>query len=265
MNPTEREAYVYRDWHALGKRVPRLGLAGLTGLEKDLVDQAYEGGIRFFFWAMPTSASPESIAPVRGERDNCILATGASLDVLISPRRTVERCLKKLRLDYLDIFLLLWVRSERRMKVFDELTSLRDEGKVRHIGISSHDRPLAVAIADRFSLDVLMVRYNAAHRESEIEVFSQLQNPKPEIITFNATHWGRLLKPPPGWPKGKEVPTAVGCYQFVLSNPNVDACLMRPRNRDELDQNLSTLSRGPLSPIEQEKIREFGDAVRSQS
>ena len=49
---------------------------------------------------------------------------------------------------------------------------------------------LAVAIA-------LMVRYNAAHRGAESEVFAALGANRQAIIAYTATRWGLLLKPLP--------------------------------------------------------------------
>ena len=51
------------------------------------------------------------------------------------------------------------------------------------------------------------------------------------------------------------------CYRFVLSNPNVDVCLMAPSNAQHFAQNLADVRRGPLAEDEMRFMREFGDAV----
>jgi len=49
--------------------------------------------------------------------------------------------------------------------------------------------------------DVLMVRYNAAHRGAEHEIFSHLdEKDRQGIVAFNALKHGAMLKRPRGWP-----------------------------------------------------------------
>src|SRR5207249_3864492 len=45
------------------------------------------------------------------------------------------------------------------------------DGKVRLLGLTSHQRPLAAEAARSGYLDLLMIRYNASHRGAETEVF----------------------------------------------------------------------------------------------
>jgi predicted aldo/keto reductase-like oxidoreductase len=55
--------------------------------------------------------------------------------------------------------------------------------------------------------------------------------------------------------------TAGDCYRFCLSSPHVDVVLSGPKNTQELDENLSALAKGPLTPDEESWIRDFGRAV----
>lgn len=50
----------------------------------------------------------------------------------------------------------------------------RESGKVRAIGFSCHDRPLATTLAKELPADVVMIRYNVAHRGAEREIFAPL-------------------------------------------------------------------------------------------
>ena len=49
----------------------------------------------------------------------------------------------------------------------EELVKLRESGKVKAIGVSIHDRARAGRLAASSPLDLLMVRYNAAHPGAE--------------------------------------------------------------------------------------------------
>jgi predicted aldo/keto reductase-like oxidoreductase len=93
--------------------------------------------------------------------------------------------------------------------------------------------------------DVFHLRYNAAHRGAETEVFDQLSNQgKPGIVSYTATRWGQLLNPKKV-PPGEKPLSASDCYRFVLSNPNVDICMCGPRDRGQMKEALRSLELGP--------------------
>ena len=84
------------------------------------------------------------------------------------------------------------------------------------------------------------------------------------LVSYTATRWRYLLRPPKGWPKGGPVPTAGQCYRFVLSNPHVHVCLTAPSNVEQLEENLAAVRRGPLDEAEMRFMHDFGDAVHGQ-
>jgi aryl-alcohol dehydrogenase-like predicted oxidoreductase len=110
-----------------------------------------------------------------------------------------------------------------------------------------------------------MIRYNAAHRGAEQEIFPYLSLHNPGVISYTATRWTALLRRPRGWPAEGRLPSAAMCYRFVLSNPHVDVCLAAPSNPTQLEENLAALRQGPLDEEEMRFMREFGDAVHRQA
>ena len=63
-------------------------------------------------------------------------------------------------------------------------------------------------------------------------------------------------------PKGEKTPRASDCYRFALSNPNVDVCLAGPAGREQLDEALSALDRGPMAEDEIAWMKRIGVAIR---
>ena len=114
------------------------------------------------------------------------------------------------------------------------------------------------------ALDVLMIRYNAAHRGAEKDIFPFVATHNPGIVSFTATRWRYLLRRPKNWPKDAPVPDARMTYRFVLSNPHVHVCLTAPTSLKQLRENLQLLEEGPLSDQEMEFMKKFGDAVYQQ-
>jgi aryl-alcohol dehydrogenase-like predicted oxidoreductase len=256
--------FLHRDVPAFGKNVHRLGLALNYGVDPDGVRAGIERGIQYFFWTpMRTSkATPVLKEALARDRSRFIVSAGPTLGFFGgSVRRGLERALRALGTDYIDVLNLFWVGvgSALTDATLGELMRLKEEKKVSAIGISIHDRERAGKLVQDSPLDVFMLRYNAAHPGAERDVFPHLAVRKPAVVAYTATSWRKLLRAPPNW-KGR-VPTAADCYRFCLSSPHVDVVLTGPKTRAELEENLDGLARGPMSPEEDRHMRDFGREV----
>lgn len=252
-----------------GTAVCRLGISGSYRPGERVLREALDEGLNYFFcygFDSQTMRVLRSLPP--SVRERLVIATGAynlpwgHTDF----RKTLERRLRQLRTEWIDVFQFMGVMRADQFppRLRDDLLALRDSGRVRQVAISTHDRLLAGQLAAESALDVLMVRYNAAHRGAETEIFAARRNGRPAIVSYTATRWTKLLRAPRGWPPGAPVPTAGDCYRFVLGNPHVDVCLMAPRNAKQLHENLAAVRRGPLAAHEEAWMRQFGDAVHAR-
>lgn len=251
----------------LGTPVCRIGLSATYRPGRVTVHKALDEGVNYFqyfgFDTQMTSVLRDSIGSCR---DRYVLATGAcNWIVWHEPlRRTLERRLRQMRTDYIDIFHFYGVTRRKYFtpQVREELQAVRESGLVRAVSISTHDRAFAAELAREDVLDAVMIHYNAASRGAETEVFPKLPASNPVVVGFTATRWKSLLRPPSGYVAGGRVPSAGMCYRFVLSNPLVHVCLMAPRNLRQFEENLAEIRRGPLDEEEMRFMREFGDRVR---
>lgn len=177
------------------------------------------------------------------------------------PSTEAERILRRLDVEYLDVFQIFWLgkMSAFTQGVQRELVKLREEGLVRAIGVSIHDRKRAGRLAAESPLDLLMIRYNAAHPGAEKDIFPHYERRRPLTVAYTATSWRKLLKRPKGW-EG-DVMKAGQCYRFCLSSPHVEVVLCGADSGKQLTDNLRALQQGPLSDEEDSWIRKFGHAV----
>jgi aryl-alcohol dehydrogenase-like predicted oxidoreductase len=177
----------------------------------------------------------------------------------------VERGLRGLGVDYADLLILGWFDRLPPRRILDAASELVRQGKVRFVAMSGHNRKLHGEIADRadeLPIDVLMFRYNAAHRGAETDIFPHLERPgRPGTIGYTATRWGHLLDPK-RMPAGERPLRASECYRFVLSSGHVDVCLAGPADAEQMDEALKALDDGPLSDEELARARRIGDHVR---
>ena len=252
-----------------GWPVYRVGISASYRPTADTILAAIDLGVNYFFaYGFDSQMKRGLRSALASRRDKVILATGAYNLIYghTDIRRTFEKRLRQFRTDYIDVYMFLGVMKPKEFpdRVRDEMVKLRDEGKVRAIGISTHDRRFAGMLAQQGDLDVLMIRYNAAHRGAEVDIFPHLSRHDPGLVSYTATRWTALLRRPRGWPTERPVPPAPMAYRFVLSNPAVDVCLMAPRSRREFETNLKEITKGPLSADETTFIQEFGDVVHRQ-
>jgi len=259
----------------LGK-LCRLGLAtrGNTHLTADDVLAAVERGVDYLNWcghADGMSAAVRQMSP--DLRRSVKLAVQLEARSAAATRQEIEQMCKECGTDYLDVVTYYYVEHTDEWSEIvapggaaEALESLRAEGTIRAIGLTSHQRGLAACWAASGRLNLLMLRYNAAHRGAERDVFPICDRHGVPVIAFTGLRWGALLQGTPDDPVGFTLPTAAECYQFVLAHPLVNVALMAPDNREELEANLKLLDhwRG-LSASRYAEIATHGDRVRSHA
>jgi aryl-alcohol dehydrogenase-like predicted oxidoreductase len=254
--------FLVRHVPALKKSVFRLGLSGSFGLDEAGSREALER-IQYVFWSPRMKALTAALRDaLRRDRERYALSAGPLLGYFPGQvRKAAEGALRTLGTDYLDVFQLYWLSKMSAFTgaVQEELLRLREEGKIRAVGASIHDRPRAGRLAEDSILDLLMIRYNAVHTGAERDVFPHLARRRPAVVAYTATAWRKLLRRPRGW-TGK-VMTPGDCYRFVLASPHVDVVLTGPRSAAELRENLAAVDRGPLAEADLAWMREFGEAV----
>ena len=255
--------WLHRDVPIFNRRIHRIGLAGSFGIDGDTYAAALDAGINYVFWTPKMrKVTPALKAALKRKRENVIVATGPTFSFWGSSlRKGTEQILRQLDIDYIDILQQFWLGkwSAQTESTMDALQALKEEGKVRRIGTSIHDRKRAGQLAKDNVFDMLMVRYNAAHPGAEVDIFPHVNPMQTAVVAYTATSWRKLLKQPRGW-NGK-VPNAADCYRFCLTRAEVDLTLMGVANAKQLEDNLRGLEAGPMSKDEMKWMREFGQIV----
>ena len=261
-----------------GNPVCRLGLAsyGRTDITPDDVLSAVDRGVNFLNWqglaegASDGDAFTAAVSCLGARRPSIVVCAQFGARNQTDAAAELRSALAVLGTEYVDLLTLYYVE---RMDEWEEITApdgalrylqgARRDGTVRRIGITSHQRTLAAEMAKSGLLDAIMIRYNAAHRGAEREVFPITQSLGLPVIAYTALRWGALLRPTPDDPPGFVVPPAPAWYRFVLQSPAVAVALMAPNDRAELEEDLAVLDAdGPLPADEYERLAEHGRRVR---
>lgn len=251
-----------------GIATSRLGLGASYGVGERDVSRAIERGVTYLYWgAMRRDGFGRAIAhAAKRERERLCVVIQSYDRSGLALRPSLELALREIRTDYADVLLLGWWNQPVALRILERAIALREAGKIRAIMVSCHHRPTFQKLVGDPAYDAIMVRYNAAHRGAEGEVFphvAALAQP-PGVVAYTATRWGALIDPgivPPGEP----VPRASDCYRFALSRAEVDIVIAGPRNGVELDEAMAALDRGPLSAEELAWMQRVGDGVKARA
>jgi aryl-alcohol dehydrogenase-like predicted oxidoreductase len=246
--------------------VGRLGVSGGYGAPAEAFALAFERGCNYFYHGSRRSAGMNQAIRdlvARGQREKMVIVAQLYTRSMWHFRRSFDAFRRKTGLDSVDILLLGWYNSMPNERTMALCAELKERGAYRFLAVSGHHRPAFPKMAASGRFDVLHVRYNAAHRGAETDVFPHLPAPRPGIVTYTATRWGQLIKPkriPPNY----STPRASDCYRFVLSNPNIDVCMTGPKDLAQMKEALNAIDRGPLTPDEMDWMQKVGEHVHRQ-
>ncbi len=250
-----------------GLSVGRLGIGSSYGVPCSAIEEAFERGINYLYWGSlrrgGMKQAVHNLAP--RHRDRLVIAIQSYSRWTSLLGFSVRRALKLLRVDHADVLILGLFNTPPSRKLMDAAIRLKARGLVRFLAVSCHHRPTFQDYIREGAFDILQVRYNAAHRGAETEVFPYLpENDGPGITAYTATRWGQLMSSRK-IPSSLRRPTAADCYRFALSHPAVHLVMTGPKDASQLRDTLSVLDQGPMTEDELEWMRRVGDAVHSRA
>jgi aryl-alcohol dehydrogenase-like predicted oxidoreductase len=257
---------------AFDRPLCRLGLAtrGTNHLTPADFRFALDRGVNFLNWCGSPDGLSETIASLGPRRRGVMVCVQFEARTADDARAELAGILRELRTEYVDVLTFYYVEEaaewEQIVGPGGSLEYCREaqrRGEVRALGVTSHQRPLAAEMARSGLLDALMIRYNAAHRGAETEVFPVTDTMGLPVIVYTCLRWGALLRPTPDDLPGFVVPRAPAWYRFALQSPSVTVALASPETREELEEDLTVLDvTDPLSAEEYERLAEHGRRVR---
>jgi aryl-alcohol dehydrogenase-like predicted oxidoreductase len=88
-----------------------------------------------------------------------------------SIRREVEASLERLRVECIDLYQIHWPNEGANVEAWRTLVALRQEGKVRHIGVSNFDAGEIRRLETEAPVETLQPPYSLLRRDAEEELF----------------------------------------------------------------------------------------------
>ncbi|MDX2213570.1 MAG: aldo/keto reductase [Oculatellaceae cyanobacterium bins.114] len=242
-----------------------LGLASQYLKESACVSAAFEAGMNYFFsYGLPSRVFLDELKPLLvTQRDSLFVALGSEKRDRKGLNHTLDQIRHTLNIDVIDAFFAEYISPDDELdeiqRLTDELYDWKSKGYIRYVGMSSHSRAIALNLIHLGQCDVLMQRYNMAHRQAETQVFPSAHQANIPVVVFTSTRWSTLLRSPPGWTQPP--PTAAECYRFSLHPPGVRLVLTSPATQAELESNLQVLQTPTMTATELAYWQRFGDLV----
>lgn len=261
-----------------GVQVPILGLggAGQTPLSWDgaqaqavaIIERALELGIRYFDTAASYGPSEDYLGKVLpSQRENLFLASKTDLRDRDGAWRELERSLKRLNTDYLDLWQLHHVSFMPDLAAIfgkdgaiQALEEARQQKLIRFTGITGHHDPAIIAEGlRRYPFDTTLIPVNAADKHHPTPfipgVLPLSREKNVGVIAMKVPAYGRLFGP--GKLKGME--QALG---YSLSVPGVHCCVIAAETVAQLEANVQVAQAfQPLNEVAITEIEQLAAAT----
>lgn len=191
---------------------------------------------------------------IKGYRDKLYIATKCpmwNVEKKDDYRRFLEEQLKKIDTDYIDFYhfhSLNWqffTDKVMKLKLIDEAIKAKEEGLIKHISFSFHDKPeIMKKIVDNApEMETVLCQYNILDRANE-EVMEYVKNKGLGIAVMGPVGGGRLSDFPVLMDifKGRYKSPSEIALKFVFSNKNVSVALSGMNSIEMVEENVMTAS-----------------------
>ena len=251
----------YRILGKTGLKISRLGFGGIpiqkTSKEhtKKLIEQLYSEGVNFIDTARGYTVSEEYLGyALKGIRENFINATTSMARTRDEMARDINISLKNLGTDYIDLYQVHNPSPKDFLQVMspngalEALYKAKDEGKIRHIGITLHSVDLFKQALELPWVETIMFPYNIVETQGE-ELIKECGKKNIGFI---------CMKPL----AGGAIEDSSLALRFIASNKDVTVVIPGMATDEEITQNVASISNiSPITDLEKEKITEVIDKL----
>lgn len=220
----------------------------------EIVRRCYELGMNYFDTARNYTVSEERVGKaLENVRDKVVLATKSGQRTAEGIEKELEISLKNLRTDYIDVHQLHnlstpkhWEEVRAPGGAMEAMVKAKEEGKINHISVTSHDPVLSLELVKSGLFETLMIPYNYLTTKPAEELFPLCKKLKVGVINMKPFGGGAFSN-------------ANTALKYVYNNPDVDVVIPGVMSIAEVDENWRiyegdlTLSQNELELIERDK------------
>lgn len=244
-----------------GLKVTTMGFGGIPiqrvseDESVEIVRRCYELGMNFFDTARAYTVSEERVGKALEDvRDKVTIATKSGQRTAEGIEEELAISLKNLRTDYIDIYQLhnlstreQWDKVREPGGALKAVTKAKEEGKIHHISVTSHDPVLSMELVESGLFETLMIPFNYLTPKPAEELFPLCRKHNVGIINMKPFGGGAFSN-------------ANIALKYVFNNPDVGVVIPGVMSIAEVEENWSiyegdlTLTKEDLELIEKDKV-----------
>ena len=211
--------------------VNEVGLGGIPiqrvdqNVANKLIDQMEKEKMNFIDTARGYTVSEEMLGlALEGRRHKFILATKSMSRDYESMKRDIEISLSNLKTNYIDLYQLHNVSiGENYEGALLALQEAKKEGKIKHIGITTHSIEVLEKVVDENKFETIQFPYNIVETQAE-KVFEKAKRTNIGVI---------VMKPL----AGGAIENAKIAMKFILNNENISVVIPGMESIDQIIEN----------------------------
>ncbi|MBE6666674.1 MAG: aldo/keto reductase [Ruminococcaceae bacterium] len=247
----------------LGKTNLKISVVGLGGIPiqktdvsgvKSVLAACVEMGINYIDTARAYTVSEEYLgAALEGRREKFIIATKSMARDYESMKADIEKSLKNLRTDHIDLYQIHNIRNEDEFALcfgengaYKALAEAKEAGKIGHIGATAHAPEAFERLITEFEdkIETLMFPYNIVENQG-VSLMAKCTEKNIGFIAMKPLAGGNL-------------DDATLALRYILQNPDCTVVIPGMGDAREVYQNAEASELGALNEEEMllcEKIR----------
>lgn len=170
-----------------GMMISEVGLGGIPIIRLDtdaavrILRRAYEQGVTLFDTANAYRDSEDKMGrALQGLRDKVVIATKTIRRDAAAATEQLENSLAMLRTDYIDLYQLHQIAQEKDWQAvtapggaLEAVVKAKEAGKVRHIGVTSHNLKMAVKLVRTGLFSTIQFPFNFIETDAGAELFPE--------------------------------------------------------------------------------------------
>lgn len=246
-----------------GMKIKRVGFGGIPIQRisqkdtNDVINELEKQGINFIDTARGYTVSEEYIGnSLEGRREKFFIATKSMSRSYESMKNDIEISLRNLKTDYIDLYQIHNLKSEEYEDIFNEdkayraLLEAKSEGKIKHIGITSHSLETIEKVVEDDKFETIQFPYNIVEDQAD-DVFKKANKKGIGIIVMKPLAGGAL-------------DDATLAIKYILSKSYIDVAIPGMDSVEQVRQNTDVLKNLELTQEDNEKIEEIRKSLGSR-
>ncbi|MHB8962056.1 MAG: aldo/keto reductase [Saccharofermentanales bacterium] len=252
-------------------RLPMISINDKRVIDEDkaipMLRKAYDSGVNYFDTAyMYCDGLSEAMVgkALKDVRENLYISTkypnwgkGDKDDY----RKTLEVQMKRLDVSYVDFYHFHGLNAQGYEEsligkgLLKEALRAKEEGLIRHISFSFHDKPEALKmLADTGDFETVLCQYNFLDRSNE-EAIAHAKSKGMGVVVMGPVAGGRIAGMTPDFAQKAGIKVSSNAelaMRFVFANRNVDCALSGMSSMEMVEENVVTASHAdnPLTESE---------------